>query len=189
MNKRSAFAIVVGCFAVAAPLGAAAVTHWPGTRVGEQTAPARGVPAALARNLARFDDLDYRVYSGQKWEDLHQSHATDIVVHYPDGHVTKGLEAHIAELKPLFTFAPDAKITEHPVRFGTADAEWTAVAGAIDGTFTKAMQLPDGQVVPPTGKRFHLPMATLGHWRNGVMFEEFLYWDNASLTKQIGLGQ
>lgn len=47
-------------------------------------------------------------------------------------HTTTGLDAHIQELKPLFTFAPDTKIKEHPVRFGTADAEWTAVIGTRD---------------------------------------------------------
>jgi len=51
-------------------------------------------------------------------------------VHWPDGHTTKGLEKHIEDLKVMFTFAPDNRIREHPVRFGTADAEWTAVPTA-----------------------------------------------------------
>jgi hypothetical protein len=194
MKMKIAPATVVaglGVVAVtAAALGATAVNRWPGTKVGEPVPKVKGMPAELAKNLANFDDLDFRVYSGQKWEDLHKSHAKDIVVHYPDGHTTTGLEAHIAELKPLFTFAPDTKITEHPIRLGTADAEWTAVAGTLDGTFSKPMGRPDGKSISPTGKAFHLPMATLGHWnKDGVMSEEYLYWDNASLMKQIGLGQ
>ena len=33
-------------------------------------------------------------------------------------------------------------------------------------------------------------MATLGHWnKQGLMSEEYLFWDNAALMKQIGLGQ
>ena len=148
----------------------------------------RRQPAALAKNLANFDDLDFHVYTGQQWENLHKSHAQDIVVHYPDGHTTNGIPDHIKELKFMWTFAPDNRITEHPVRFGTADAEWTAVMGFLDGTFTKPMVLAHGTIIQPTGKVYHLPMATLGRWnKQGVMEEEYLFWDNATLMKQIGV--
>lgn len=162
---------------------------WPATKAGEAAPKAKGMPPALAKNLATFDDLDFRVYTQQKWDELHLSHAKDIVVHYPDGHTTTGLADHIKELDFLWTFAPDNRIIEHPVRFGTADAEWAAVAGFIEGTFTKPMVLADGTVIQPTGKKYRLPMATLGHWnKQGQMFEEFLYWDNGAFMKQIGVG-
>jgi hypothetical protein len=32
-------------------------------------------------------------------------------------------------------------------------------------------------------------MATIGHWRDGVMDEEYLFWDNQEFMRQIGLGQ
>lgn len=75
------------------------------------------------------------------------------------------------------------------MRFGTASGEWTAVAGYIEGTFTKPMTLADGSVIQPTGKKYRLPMVTIGHWNaDGQMVEEFLYWDNAAFMKQIGVG-
>ena len=40
---------------------------------------------------------------------------------------------------------------------------------------------------PPTGKSFTLLMCTVGHWKNGVMDEEYLFWDNQSGMKQIGV--
>jgi hypothetical protein len=165
-------------------------SSWPASKVSAPTPKVAGMPAALAKNLANFDDLDFHVYTGQQWENLHKSHAQDIVVHYPDGHTTKGIPDHIKELKFMWTFAPDNRITEHPVRFGTADAEWTAVMGFLDGTFTKPMVLAHDTIIQPTGKVYHLPMATLGHWnRQGVMEEEYLFWDNATLMKQIGVGK
>ena len=30
-------------------------------------------------------------------------------------------------------------------------------------------------------------MATIGRWENGVMVEEWLYWDNQTFMQQIGL--
>jgi hypothetical protein len=30
-------------------------------------------------------------------------------------------------------------------------------------------------------------MATIGHWKNGLMDEEYLFWDNQAFMKQAGL--
>jgi len=178
---------IAGLFA-AAPGMAAGQDRWPSTSVNKPTPKVEGMPPELAGHLANFDDLDFRVYTGQQWNDLHKSHAQDIVVHYPDGHTTKGIPDHIKELAFMWTFAPDNRITEHPVRFGTADAEWTAVMGFLDGTFTKPMAVAPGTNIQPTGKTYHLPMTTLGHWnKQGVMVEEYLFWDNDALMKQIGV--
>jgi predicted ester cyclase len=136
-------------------------------------------------NLENFDDLDFNVYSAQKWELLGKSHSKDIVVHYPDGHTSKGLDAHIEELKPQFAFAPDTRVTEHPIRIASGD--WTAVYGTNAGTFTLPMSIGNGKSIPPTGKSFKLGMTTIGHWKDGVMDEEWLMWDNMSFMKQVGL--
>jgi len=195
MTKQKHILALTGAALAAACLAAGLVRasdqgSWPASKVNAPTPQVAGMPAALAKNLANFDDLDFHVYTGQQWANLHKSHAQDIVVYYPDGHTTKGIPDHIKELSFMWTFAPDNRITEHPVRFGTADAEWTDVMGFLDGKFTKPMTLPDGTVIQPTGKAYHLPMATLGHWnKQGVMAEEYLFWDNATLMKQIGVGK
>lgn len=137
--------------------------------------------------LATFDTLDFEVYSHQRWDRFKESHAQDIVVHYPDGHQTKGLAAHIEELKPMFVFAPDTRIKTHPVRI--VSGEWTSVIGVMEGTFTKPMPTPDGKSIPPTGKSFKLMMSTVGHWKGGLMDEEYLFWDNQAFMKQIGLAK
>lgn len=136
-------------------------------------------------NLANFDDLDFNVYTGQKWNELARSHSKDIVVHYPDGSVTRGLDAHVEQLKPMFVFAPDTRIREHPIKIASGD--WTAVQGVLEGTFTKPMPDGNGKSTPPTGKAFKSTMVTIGRWQGGVMVEEWLMWDNQSLMKQMGL--
>ena len=192
-TRKTAFALALGASLALGSLAAAQAAeqeHWPASKTGQAVPKVAGMPAELAKNLANFDDLDFRVYTGQQWENLHKSHGQDIVVHYPDGHTTRGIPDHIKELQFMWTWAPDNRITEHPVRFGTADAQWTAVMGFLDGTFSKPMVLADGTVIPPTGKTYHLPMATLGHWnKQGTMDEEYLFWDNATLLKQIGVGK
>jgi hypothetical protein len=59
-------------------------------------------------------------------------------LHYPDGHTTEGILDHLRELTFMWTFASANRITEHSVRFTTADAQWTAVMGFLDGTFYQA---------------------------------------------------
>jgi hypothetical protein len=41
----------------------------------------------------------------------------------------------------------------------------------------------------PTGKAYKINMATIGHWVNGVMNEEYLFWDNQEFMREIGLGK
>jgi hypothetical protein len=112
--------------------------------------PERQAPK-VERNLKKFDTLDFDVFSNQKWDRLHESHAKDIVVTWPDGHETRGIDKHIEDLKAMFVFAPDIAIKTHPIRFA-------------------------------------IGMATIGHWKNGTMDHEWLFWDNQDFMTQLGLG-
>ena len=142
--------------------------------------------ATVKKNLETFDELDFVVFSNQEWTRLHESHSKDVKVNWPDGHYTNGIERHIEDLKALFVYAPDTSIKVHPVKFGSE--EYTSVIGVMTGTFTKPMPIGDGKFIQPTGKEFSIPMCTVGHWKDGVMVEEWLFWDNATYMKQIGIG-
>jgi SnoaL-like polyketide cyclase len=141
--------------------------------------------AAIEKNLKTFDELDFVVFSNQEWTRLHESHAKDVKVHWPDGHITTGIVKHIEDLKAMFVYAPDTNIAVHPVKFGSED--WTSVIGVMTGTFSKPMPIGDNKFIQPTGKKFNITMCTVGHWKDGVMDEEYLFWDNLTFMKQIGL--
>ncbi len=141
----------------------------------------------IAQYLEKFDTLDFVVFSKQQWVRLHESHAKDIIVYWPDGHMTQGIEQHIKDLQSMFVFAPDTRITEHPIKFGNKN--FTAVTGVFEGTFTKPMPIGDGKFIQPTGKAVKMPMATIGIWKDGVMVEEHLFWDNQTYMNQLGLGK
>jgi hypothetical protein len=129
-----------------------------------------------AAHLDTFDDLDFKVFSGQQWAEMHRSHSQDVLVHWPDGHTTKGLDKHIEDLEAMFAMAPDTRIEIHPVK--VAKGDWTAVIGVMEGTSAK------------TRKPYTITMATFSHWTDaGLMDEEFLFWDNAALHRQMGLGK
>ncbi len=143
--------------------------------------------ASTDSSLVKFDTLDFTVFSNQEWTRLHESHAKDIKVYWPDGHMTQGIEKHIEDLKAMFVYAPDTRIKQHPIRFGAG--KFTAVTGVFEGTFTKPMPIGNGKFIQPTGKAFNMPMATIGIWENGVMVEEHLFWDNQTYMRQIGLAK
>jgi len=141
---------------------------------------------AVEKNIKTFDELDFVVFSNQEWTRLHESHSKDVKVNWPDGHSTNGIERHIEDLKAMFVYSPDTNIKVHPIKFGSG--EYTSVIGVMTGTFTKPMPIGDGKFIQPTGKKFSITMCTVGHWKDGVMIEEWLFWDNATYMKQIGLG-
>ncbi|MCM2282400.1 MAG: ester cyclase [Bdellovibrionaceae bacterium] len=138
-------------------------------------------------NLATFDKLDFEYFSKQDWVGFRTTHTKNVKVHWPDGHVTEGLDKHVEDLQYMFSYAPDTRIMEHPIKIGQGD--WTAVYGIMEGTFTKPMKMPDGKVIQPTGKKFKIPMATIAHWtKEGPMDEEYLFWDNQTYLNQLGIG-
>ena len=57
---------------------------------------------STASRLKTFDALDFDVFSNQKWDRFKESHAQDIKVYWPDGHVTESLDKHISDMKDLF---------------------------------------------------------------------------------------
>ena len=141
--------------------------------------------AMTTQHLKTFDELDFVVFSNQEWTRLHESHSKDVKVNWPDGHSTNGIGKHIEDLKAMFVYAPDTNIKVHPVKIGSG--EWTSVIGVMEGTFTKPMPIGDGKFIEPTGKKFSINMCAVGHWKNGVMIEEWLFWDNLTYMKQLGI--
>jgi len=140
----------------------------------------------IAKNLETFDELDYTVFTNQEWSRLHESHAEDILVHWPDGSTTTGIKRHIEDLSKMFVYAPDTRIKEHPIKIGSGNI--TAVMGVMEGTFSEPMPIGDGKFIDPTGKAFKINMVTIGLWNDdGVMYEEYLFWDNLTYMKQLGL--
>lgn len=142
----------------------------------------------IAQYLETFDELDFEVFTNQEWARLHESHAEDIIVHWPDGSTTVGIEKHIEDLATMFVYAPDTRIKEHPIGIGSGNI--TAVMGIMEGTFTEPMPIGGGQFIQPTGKSFKISMVTIGLWKEeGVMYEEYLFWDNLTYMRQLGLAE
>ena len=145
-----------------------------------------GAPEVEQARFRTLDEMDFNIYSNQLWDRIGESHSADIFVLNADTTITKGLPPHIGTMKFVASFIPDARVTGHPVCVASGD--WTAMIGVFEGTFGKPLQIAAGQPpIPPTGKTFRIWMSTISHWRGGLMDQEFLYWDNANLYRQMGM--
>jgi hypothetical protein len=148
-----------------------------------QNPPRSGDQQRVAKNIATFDDLDFNVFTHQKWDELRKSHSKDIVVHWPDGHQTNGIEKHIEDLKAMFVYAPDTRIQQrHGRHVHEADARPERQA---DSAHRQSVQDHDGDPITLV----HSPEPNLTGCAQGTMDEEYLFWDNATYMTQIGLGK
>ena len=117
-------------------------------------------------------------------------------VHHPDmiafitglAEPVYGREAHAAAMQQFLRSFPDMHVnTPYPIQFGSAD--WITVVTHATGTFTGEMTLPDGNVIPPTGKAFDVEFGQTTKWEGDRLIVISAFWDAAVQAKQLGLAQ
>jgi carboxymethylenebutenolidase len=78
---------------------------------------------------------------------------------------------------------PDTKLTPVSRTVGTDQ-----LVDEMIFSFTHTMEMP--WMLPgiaPTNKRVEVPLVAIVHFRDGKLAHEHIYWDQASVLKQIGL--
>jgi hypothetical protein len=137
--------------------------------------------ALMKKGDDAFNDRDFAV--------LNAIHHPDMVA-YVTGNAEPiyGSAAHAAMVQQMFRIFPDVHVHNdpYPVQFGSGD--WITVVTRTTGTFTGEMVLPDGTVVPPTGKAFALDFGQTSKWQGDQLIAISAFWDSALQARQIGLG-
>jgi hypothetical protein len=116
-------------------------------------------------------------------------------IHHPDmvAYITGiaepvyGREAHAVAMQQMLSIFPDICVHNdpYPIQFGSGD--WITVITHATGTFTGKMTLPDGTVVPPTGKAFDVEFGQTTKWAGDQLIAISAFWDAALQRQQIGL--
>jgi SnoaL-like polyketide cyclase len=98
-----------------------------------------------------------------------------------------GRDAHAAAMQQMLQMFPDMHVYSdpYPIQFGTGD--WITVVTNATGTFTGEMTLPDGTVIPPTGKAFDIEFGQTTKWDGDQLIVISAFWDAARQRQQIGL--
>src|SRR5207237_10533627 len=96
--------------------------------------------------------------------------------------------APVPAMQQLVRIVPDIRVTTpYPIQFG--DGDWITVVTNATGTFTGEMTIPDGTVIPPTGKTFDLEFAQTSKWDGDQLIVISAFWDTALQAKQLGLAR
>ncbi len=121
--------------------------------------------------------------------------ATVDTVHHPDmvayipglAEPVYGKEAHAAAMQQFLRIFPDMHVYSdpYPIQFGSGD--WITVVTNATGTFTGEMTLPDGTVIPPTGKAFDVEFGQTTKWDGDQLIVISAFYDAALQRQQIGL--
>ena len=140
--------------------------------------------AHLLELMTKGDDL----FNARDWQALEAVHHPDMIAHVTgSAEPIYGRGAHAAAMEQLVRMFPDIRVrTPYPIQFGSGD--WITVVTNVTGTFTGEMSLPDGTVIPPTGKAFDLPeFGQTSKWEGDQLIVVSAFFDAALQRRQIGL--
>ena len=102
--------------------------------------------ALMTKGDDAFNDRDFEV--------LDDAHHPDMIAFITgNAQPIYGRAAHTAAIREMLRIFPDIHVhTPYPFQFG--DGDWITVVTRVTGTFKGEMTLPEGKVIPPTGKAF-----------------------------------
>jgi len=129
---------------------AALTHHRPGK--GILMATTTDNPGRTAHLLALMKQGD-DAFNSQNIAAMNAVHHPDMIAHIPgSAEPIRGRAAHAAAMEQFFRIFPDVRVHNdpYPIQFGSGD--WITVISRTTGTFSGEMALPDGTVIPPTGK-------------------------------------
>ena len=133
--------------------------------------------------MTRGDDL----FNARDWTALDDVHHADMIAFIPgSADPIYGRKAHGAAMQQLVRMFPDVRVhTPYPIQFGGDN--WITVVTNATGTFTGEMTLPDGTVIPPTGRAFDVEFGQTTKWDGDQLIVISAFWDAALQRRQIGL--
>jgi predicted ester cyclase len=139
-------------------------------------------------NMMLFQTAD-DAWNAQDMETFSNRHSEDVVVYVPAAPAQYGMAAHREFALNSFKAFPDQRVQNRPYKAFFAGGDWVCSIARYTGTMTGPMIGPDGTEIPPTGKSFDVDFCTVGHWKNGQMVEEYLFYDVVTFMQQIGLSE
>jgi predicted ester cyclase len=115
---------------------------------------------------------------------LGKLYAPDAIADTPDQGEIKGREEIVNYLNEFLVAFPDAKYDTTRKH----EAGDTAIdEGYFTGTHTGPLHGPEGQVIPPTGKRVSMRSCDMATCENGLVTSHRFYFDQVDFLTQLGL--
>lgn len=140
--------------------------------------------ARLLALMKKGDDA----FNARDFEAMNAVHHLNMVAHITgNAQPLHGRAAHAAAMEQFFRIFPDVRVANDPYPIGFGSGDWITVVTRATGTFAGEMILPDGTVIPPTGKAFDVEFGQTVKWDGDLVAEIAAFWDAALQARQIGL--
>lgn len=121
---------------------------------------------------------------GKDFEALRELYAPDVIVVTPDAGKLHGVD----EVMEYFQAMTEAFPNMSYESVGTHDSGFCAIdQGDMFGHNTGPLRLPDGQVLPPTGKEVRVRSVDIATVHHGRITRHEWFWDQLELLGQLGL--
>src|SRR5687768_11492235 len=108
-----------------------------------------------SKNLELMQTLD-DAWNDRDWDTFERRHAENSVVHWPAQPATRGVRAHREEANQMVRTFPDNRVENRPYKVFFASGDWTCTIASFHGTMRDLLTLPDGRMIPPTGRSFEV---------------------------------
>ena len=140
--------------------------------------------AHLLELMAKGDNA----FNARDFETVDSVHDPDMIAYIPGSpEPIYGSKDHSAAMQAFLRSFPDMQVNlPYPIQFGSGD--WITVITNATGTFTGEMVLPDGNVIPPTGKAFDLEFGQTTKWKGDRLVVIAAFMDARLQQQQLGLG-
>jgi hypothetical protein len=142
----------------------------------------------MPTNTERMQKLD-NAWNARDWDTFDAYHeGSSVDVYWPgQPEPTHGGHDHRVESERFCKAFPDNRVHNEPYAALFGEGDYTSFVTRFTGTFTAPLELPDGTTIEPTGKAFDVIFSTNARWKDGKIVEEYLFYDNGTFLKQIGL--
>jgi hypothetical protein len=148
------------------------------------TTDTHGRTARLLALMKKGDDA----FNARDWATVDTVHHPDMIAYITGlAEPVYGKQAHGEAMRQFLRIFPDMHVYSdpYPIQFGGGD--WITVVTNATGTFSGEMTLPDGTVIPPTGKAFDVEFGQTSKWEGDRLVVISAFWDAARQRQQIGL--
>ena len=146
----------------------------------------KAAEAQIQQNLALIRSAD-EAMNARDWETFRKVHAEKVYVTTPDSpQPQENVTVRLSAVKAFTDAFPDHKI-QLPYKAVLGNGQNVCAIHTNGGTFSKPWHLPNGKVIPPTGKKYTMTMVTVGKVKDRKLVEEMIFYDTSTMMKQLGL--
>jgi len=137
-------------------------------------------------HLKKINEMNFEGVNKGNWDLVGSIMDKNVMCRFSNGVVLYGIEQTIdMMMRQVLVWAPDTKIKEHLIMFGSGN--WTCTNFIIEGTFTKPIDLMNGDTLKPNNNKFIMNKCMINRWFNDLITEFHIFGDSLEMKRQLNI--